>query len=206
MTKDRSEDIDALSGPVGADVVYLLDVANAYEESILRDWVDEVVKGATSVRIRSSRRGKGGDAERLTGILADRSTFLIPLRVLWMPPERHGKRSVTWSDLLKLGDPRDPRGIRARYIRRLRRKRMKTIAAAGATAGEILDDHLREGSLDSPATFVTRRAWRALDIEERKLRGNRYKTSRFIPEAIFSRREFKESIAAVAAAQGTTLE
>lgn len=70
----------------------------------------------------------------------------------------------------------------------------------------MIADHDDRGSLDSIATFVTRRAWRVLDLEERRLRGNRYKTARFIPEAIFSRREFKETIARVAAEEGITPE
>lgn len=204
--RTREHEYD-LTAPEGADVVYLLDVANSYEESILTDWLARSVGGATTtVRIRSSRRGKGGDADRLVRVLSDPDNYLIPLRVLWMPAERQGKRSVTWSDLIKFGDPRDPRGLRARYMRRLQAKRMKTIAGPGARVAEVMEDHERFESLDSQATFVTRRAWRALDVEERRIRGNRYKTARFIPEAIFSRREFKKSIAAVAATEGMTIE
>ncbi len=207
MAKPKSDPEYDLKGPDDSAVTYLLDAANDYEESILEEWLTKAVDGPPAmVRIRSSRRGKGGDPEALTRMIADPGTFLIPVRVLWMPPEREGKRSVTWSDLIKLGDPRDPRGLRARYIRRLRRKRMKIIAGTGATAGAILADHAVRSSLDSHATFVTRRAWRVLDLEERRLRGNRYKTARFIPEAIFSRREFKESIADVARTDGLSLE
>lgn len=207
MARKETEPEIKLSGPSGATVIYLIDAASDYESSILTTWLKKSIgREPRTVRIRSSRRGRGGDAAALNDALADPASFFIPVRVLWMPPEREGKRGVSWSDLIKFGDPRDPRRLRARFIKTFRRARMLMIAGSGATAEEMISDHDRRGSLDSVATFVTRRAWRVLDLEERRLRGNRYKTSRFIPEAIFSRREFKETIAKVAAGEGMTLE
>jgi glycerol-3-phosphate O-acyltransferase len=51
--------------------------------------------------------------------------------------------------------------------------------------------------------FVTRRAWRTLDKAERRLRGNRYKIPRFVPEAILSRGEFAMALAEYSRETGT---
>lgn len=198
-----------ITGPAGARTVYLLDVATDYEEAILGDWLARSLgTEPRTIRIRSSRRGKGGDAAVLDETLTtEPDAFMMPVRVLWMPPERSGKRSVRWSDLiLKFGDPRDPRGIRPHLIRNFRKDRVANIVGAGAPVQEMAEAHETSGTLDSISSFVTRRAWRALDAKERQIRGNRYKTPRFVPEAIFSRRSFQEDVQRIAAETGITPE
>jgi glycerol-3-phosphate O-acyltransferase len=198
-----------ITGPADADTVYLLDVASDYEEAILRDWLTRSL-GQTprAIRIRSSRRGKGGDTESLDAVLNDEpDAFMMPVRILWVPPERKGKRTVRWSDLiLKFGDPRDPRGIRPHLIRNFRKDRVAHIVGAGAPVSEMASAHSDSGTLDSLGSYVTRRAWRALDAKEREIRGNRYKTPRFVPEAIFSRRSFQEDVHRIAAETGITAD
>jgi glycerol-3-phosphate O-acyltransferase len=196
--------IEFLLGPPGAPVVYLLDASTSYEVSLLEKWLaKEVGPGASTVRIASSRRGKGGDVEALRDVLADTADpHLIPLRVLWMAPEKGGRRSVSWWDVLQPGDPRDPKGVRARWIRTMRSGRVRLIAARGAPVSEILEDYRTSGQVDPPGSYVTRRAWLVLDVAERKLRGNRFKIPRFVPEAILSRRELLDSVDAVAAETG----
>jgi glycerol-3-phosphate O-acyltransferase len=198
-----------IDGPPGVETIYLLDVANNYEEMILRDWLESsLARVPRSIRIRSSRRGRGGDAAELDEILNSLpDAYLMPVRILWMPPERSGKRSVRWSDLiLKFGDPRDPRGLRPHLIRNFRKDRVAHIVGAGAVVSEIDEARKASGTSDSFASFVTRRAWRALDVTERGIRGNRYKTPRFIPEAIFSRRSFQEEIHRIGAESGLSEE
>jgi glycerol-3-phosphate O-acyltransferase len=195
---------DLLSGPPGSPVVYLLDAASDYEASLLKRWLGKEVGGeAETVRITSSRRGKGGDIESLTLVLgAEGDLHLVPLRVLWMAPEKRGRRSVSWWDVLLPGDPRDPRGLRARWIRLARPGRVRLIAARGANTSEMADDYQVSGQVDPLTSYVTRRAWLVLDQAERKLRGNRYKIPRFVPEAILSRREFLDSVDAVGTESG----
>jgi glycerol-3-phosphate O-acyltransferase len=82
--------------------------------------------------------------------------------------------------------------------------RVRLIAARGAFASELADDYQVSGQVDPLTSFVTRRAWLVLDQAERKLRGNRYKIPRFVPEAILSRREFLESVDAVGIDSGMT--
>jgi glycerol-3-phosphate O-acyltransferase len=185
----------------------LLDAASDYEASMLERWVAAGIAGEVdTVRITSSRRGKGGDLESLAAALsAPDDPFLIPLRVIWLAPVKGARRSASWWDVLRPGDARDPRGLRARWIRTARPGRVRLIAAAGEHASALAEDYQRSGQVDPLTSYVTRRAWLVLDRAERKLVGNRYKVPRFVHEAILSRREFLESVDAAAAETATPL-
>jgi glycerol-3-phosphate O-acyltransferase len=193
-----------LIGPEGVPAVYLLDAATDYEVALLERWLQkDVGPDITTVRITSSKRGKGGDVEALRRVLdTPEDRFLIPLRVLWMAPEKDGRRSVSWWDVLQPGDPRDPRGLRARWIKLARPGRVRLIASRGARTSQLAADYRVSGQVDPLTSFVTRRAWLVLDQAERRLRGNRFKIPRFVPEAILSRRDFLESVDEVAAQSG----
>ena len=201
MARKSADPPELLTGPADSRIVYLLDAASDYEASLLTRWAgDEIGRELETVRITSSRRGKGGDIEALTDTLAAADDpFLIPLRVLWLAPIKKGRRAVSWWDMLRPGDARDPRGIRARWIRMARPGRIRFTAAAGAHASDLANDYQASGQVDPLSNYVTRRAWLILDRAERRLVGNRYKIPRFVPEAILSRREFLEAVDAVAA-------
>jgi glycerol-3-phosphate O-acyltransferase len=181
--------------------VYLLDASTDYEAGLLRRWLEKDVGGdLEAFRISSSRRGSGGDTEDLARVIGmAEDPYLIPLRVVWLVPEKRGRRSVSLWDVLRPGDPRDPKGIRARWIRMARPGRVRLVAARGAHASTLAEAHQVSGQVDPVTSFVTRRAWLVLDQAERRLRGNRYKVPRFVPEAILSRREFLDAVDAVAA-------
>ena len=196
MSRRKEANLSLLDGPDESPVVYLLDVATDLEVRLLEKWIrGETGSQTETIRVSSSRRGRGGDPVELTDrISAEDDVFLIPVRVVWLAPKKKGQRSVTWSDAFKPGDPRDPRGLRAYWIRSLRPGRLKLIAARGALSSDLTADYESSGEIDGIAAFVTRRVWRVLDQAERKLRGNRYKIPRFVPEAILSRRDFVEQV------------
>jgi glycerol-3-phosphate O-acyltransferase len=184
-----------LAGPEGTRVVYLLDAASEYEAKLLSRWLAKRVSDPESVRIRSSRRRRAGASEGVAEILEGPDPlYFIPVRVVWMAPTKGGRRTVGWSEAFKPGDPRDPRGLRARLIRTFSPSRVKLIAATGASREELRSAYADSGEIDGMVPFITRRAWRTLDKAERRLRGNRYKIPRFVPEAILSRGEFVRSI------------
>jgi len=182
--------------PKGAHVVFLLDAASAYEAKLLDEWLEtQLGSSPETVRIKSSRRRRAWKTDELDSLL-DRGddVFLIPTRVVWMAPEKHGRRSVGWSDVFKPGDARDPYGLRARVIRSFHPSRVRLIASTGASLETLRNAHDLSGEVDGLGPFITRRAWRTLDKAERELRGNRYKIPRFVPEAILSRGEFVEML------------
>ncbi|MCZ6456594.1 MAG: 1-acyl-sn-glycerol-3-phosphate acyltransferase [Actinobacteria bacterium] len=196
MSRRKEANLSLLDGPDDGPVVYLLDVATDLEVRLLEKWIRGQTGSQTeTIRVSSSRRGRGGDPVELTDrISAEDDVFLIPVRVVWLAPKKKGQRSVTWSDAFRLGDPRDPRGLRTYWIRTFRPGRLKLIAARGALSSDLTADYESSGEIDGIAAFVTRRVWRVLDQAERKLRGNRYKIPRFVPEAILSRRDFVEQV------------
>ncbi|MCI0544689.1 MAG: 1-acyl-sn-glycerol-3-phosphate acyltransferase [Actinobacteria bacterium] len=193
-----------LEAPPGLEAVYLVDAATELESRILLRWVRRATRRqSVVVRIDSSRRRGGGDHAALHARLVPGSgDYLVPLRVVWMAPVRRGRRSVDWRDVFKPGDPRDPRGLRAHWIRFFHPSRVVPVAGQGASVADLLEAHAAGDEIDGLVPFVTRRAWRALDVCERRLLGNRYKVPRFVPETILSRRSFHESIEGYAAAVG----
>lgn len=196
----------SLLGPEGSTVTYLLEARTPLEEAILRRWLRRNLgEEAPKVRLPSSRRGRIGSVPDLERLL-DTDQYLIPLRVVWLPPERQGRRTARWSDLLRFGDPRDPGRLRARWIATLRSKRVRPIAAPGATVTELRADHSVQGQIDPLFSYVVHRAWISLDRVERTLLGNRYKIPRFVIEAILSRRAFLEAVETVAASSGMDAE
>ena len=192
MRRSRAEG-ELLSGPEGR-TVYLLDSASSLETRLLTNWVRRSGSGDV-VRIDPSRRRRI-EADDNLGPTLDRNDnpFLIPLRVVWMAPEKNGRRSVGWSDAFRPGDPRDPYWLRAHVTRFLRPGRVRLIAATGAHVEDMRAAFAKSNEIDGFARFVTRRAWRTLDRGERRLRGNRYKIPRFVPEAILSRGEFASAV------------
>lgn len=175
--------------------MYLLDAASEYEAKLLRNWLARHVDDPETFRIKSSRRRRSQVSEDVSHVLETSDPlYFIPVRVVWMAPGKDGRRSVGWSDAFKPGDPRDPRRLRARLIRTFRPGRVKLIAATGATLDELNSAYSESGEIDGIVPFITRRAWRTLDQAERRLRGNRYKIPRFVPEAILSRGEFAKTL------------
>ena len=209
MSPQGNRTDELLAGPPGASVLYLVDAASDYEAVLLERWVRRENAGHVGiVRIASSRRGVGGDEESLgRHLLSGDNLYLIPVRLVWMPPKKQdGRRPVRWTDVFQPGDPRDPRGLRARWIRTFRRDRVRLIAAGGAFASEMAANYEVSGQVDPLASYVTRRAWSVLDRAERKLRGNRYKIPRFVPEAVLSRKEFLEAIDQISRETNTEIE
>ena len=209
VTRRQDQPDQILAGPPGATVLYLLDAASDYEAAMLERWIEASVgPEAATVRIASSRRGWGGDVDALAEqIHGGQNRYLIPVRAVWLAPRhKDGRRAVRWTDVFQPGDARDPRGLRARWIRNFRPDRVRLIAARGASLSDLSADYEVSGQVDPLASFVTRRAWSVLDQAERRLRGNRYKIPRFVPEAILSRKEFLDAIDELSLAEGITIE
>ena len=139
------EDPDWPAIPGASRVVFLLDVASRFEENLLRHWILQADPGppagdgrAEILRIPCSRRARGGVDPRLEATLAaGDDPLLAPLRVAWFPEVRDGRRTARWSDLLKLGDPRDPSRLRARWVHAFGTDRWRIVAGEPALASEL---------------------------------------------------------------------
>ena len=159
------------------------------------------------MRLAPSRRRKPGqrtDPALEARIRRGDDPFLLPARVVWSPPRREldRPRSVSWWDVLRLGDPRDPDALRQRVIVARWPDRLSVVAGTGARATRLIADHEAAGELAGLDDFVTRRAWLALEKAERSLRGNRYKVPKFVHQEIWSKTSWRDGAIRAGAARG----
>lgn len=131
--------------PPGREPVFLLDASTGLEETLLQTWVERCYPArARTLRLSPSRirRPSRTTDPELAGVLSGGDRWwLVPLRVVWMPSERHGRRTVSWVDLLKLGDPRDPRWFRDYLILAIAPDRVRIVVGDGAGPEEMVDAH-----------------------------------------------------------------
>lgn len=181
--------------PPGHRLVFVLDASTGLEDRLLRSWADrcpqvhDVLNLAPSRIRRRGRRTDPGVGETVT---AATPTWVVPLRVVWMPSKRFGRRTVSWLDVLKLGDPRDPRWFRDYLILARHPDRVRIVVGEGASGTDLEKAHGESVEQIGLAEFVNRRARRALDRAERTERGNRYKIPRFVAEDILNRPSFRQ--------------
>lgn len=193
--------------PPGRAIVFLLDAATGLEDRLLRAWIErlELAPGPDIVGLAPSRirRPTKRTNRRLGELLrAPSDPWLVPLRVVWLPTERQGRRTVSWLDVIKLGDPRDPRWWRDYAILARHPDRVQIVVGRGAGAAELAADHAASVEHGETVEFVKRRAWRALDRAERAVRGDRYKISRFVAEDIAGRPRFRDEVVDLGRAKG----
>jgi glycerol-3-phosphate O-acyltransferase len=201
--------------PAGRRPVFLLDASSPLERQILESWIERrsppesTASDWEAIQIPPTRRRNakvslGSLEEALAG---GGDALLAPVRVAWIPRERHGERTVRLSDLLRLGDPRDPGRLRQWWILHREPDRCRIVAGEPAPASE-LREHWRSAcgsdveETTGLAEFVARRAALALERAERRLRGARYKVPRLVREDILNRPGFRGGITRLARAAG----
>lgn len=194
--------------PTGAPVIVLADASGRLERGLIEAWVQEHAPSGSSLEVvklaPSRRRAIGDRTEARLGTLLqkDPTAWVLPLRPAWFPHERNGRRTARWTDVLKLGDPRDPDSLRQRVILARWPERQRMIVAPAATGAALLDGHAGSVEAQGLVEYVTRRAWRALDVAERKIRGNRYKVPRLVEQDILARPDFRRRVVQIGAQKG----
>lgn len=184
-------------------VVLLVDTSSRFEFDLVLKWAEANHRGPYEIiKLPPSRRRPR--YARLDPRLEARLSrgddpLLLPIRVVWWPELRQGRRSVQWIDVLKFGDPRDPDPLRQRWISARYPDRVVIMAGEPARADRLRADWSVSGGTRGLGDFVHRRAWLALERSERQLRGNRYKVPRFIAEEIATSGEFRDGVASLAA-------
>lgn len=194
--------------------VYLIEAASALERRVLSRWVAEREAGSEPGRYEtyflptSRRRVRRRLDPRFEAALAvTDNPQLIPVRLIWHPPQRGGVREARLSDLLTLGDPRDPGWLRQHWILYRHPDRWEVVVGDPATLGELRQRWQRAARLDLEHTvglaeFIARQAALALERAERRQRGARYKVPRFVHEEISARPAFRAGVAQLARALG----
>jgi glycerol-3-phosphate O-acyltransferase len=196
----------------GAGVCFLVDASGPVEKRLIAEWIARhrpVGEGFDRISLPPSRRRRGrARLEKLQAHLdAAEDPMLVPLRVVWSPPRRRGRRVPRFIDLITLGDPRDPNRLLQELIVRIRPERVRVLAGRAARLSDLRKEWVEERAHrpDAPtgfAEFVALRGALTLEVEERRLRGNRYKVPRFLSEDLRSSAAFRAGIAGLARDSG----
>ncbi len=143
-------------------------------------------------------------AQRLTAAASE--CLVIPVRIAWRISQFDKDRPLRFRDLL-FGDPRMPGALRARLILLRNKRRAQCLLGEPATVGALRERFSQAiGSPDGdPAAgfpaWVARQATLTLEVEERGVRGTRYKVPRFVGDSIAASPRFRSEIAALASEQ-----
>lgn len=193
--------------------LFIIDARNGPERRHLLDWLHgtwgEISREHYVVLPLSEEDGRLDLAplsQRLDA--AGDDCLVIPVRVAWRISRFDKDRPLRLRDLL-FGDPRMPGALRARAILLRDRRRAQCLLGEPATVGALRARFAEAiGAVpdgDPAAAFapwVARQATLTLEVEERGVRGTRYKVPRFVADSIASSPRFRGAIQALAAEQG----
>ena len=125
-------------------VVFLVDASSALERRLIHAWIERHASESSESHVHleippSRRRGRRRTSlAALDGCLAaEGDVLLAPLRVAWLARERDGVRSARFSDVVRLGDPRDPGTLRQHAVLRREPDRCRIVAGEPALASEL---------------------------------------------------------------------
>lgn len=189
------------TGPMADSVVALVDAASGVERELIGTWIAEGgldrELGSTAPVTQLDLDAKA-ISKRLVGRHDD--PLVVPVRVLWLPPERDGVRRVTFADLALLTNPRKPNRLVQRRLVRTDPDRHRVLVGAPAKLSELRTNNpeaaalLRAGSGEPFARAVVRAAVVALERAERTVIGDRYKVPQLVAEEILDSPDFQRKL------------
>ncbi|MBT8149019.1 MAG: glycerol-3-phosphate 1-O-acyltransferase, partial [Gammaproteobacteria bacterium] len=210
--------LNPISWPSGepGQILFLLDAAHEVEEQLLREFVEEQriaagYKGEIySIVLPISRDPENIPSERLENVLdLDAGTAVVPLRVAWLRSLHQKNNAPRVRDLL-FGNPRRPGPARARRFLKDRADRVKVLVAQSATLHELRERMRERRGENHPehalAEFIAGQAGLALDLAERRLRGNRYRVPRRVAINITHSARYKQALQDLAQESGRSLD
>ncbi|WP_425296669.1 glycerol-3-phosphate 1-O-acyltransferase, partial [Nocardia abscessus] len=141
-------------------------------------------------------------ATRLVGRRDD--PLVVPIRVLWLPPERDGVRRVTFADLALMTNPRKPNRLAQRRLLSKSPDRHVVLTGAPARLSELRANNpeasalFDKGTAEPFARAVVRAAVVALERAERTIIGDRYKVPKLVAEEILDSPDFLRRLELIA--------
>ncbi|WP_227998336.1 glycerol-3-phosphate 1-O-acyltransferase [Nocardia australiensis] len=172
-------------------VVALVDAGSRVERGLIGAWLtDGGLVGELGIDVPVTQLDLDSDAiaTRLVGRHDD--PLVLPVRVLWLPPERDGVRRVTFADLALLSNPRKPHALAQRRLIGKSPDRHVVLTGAPALLSELRANNpeaaalLTTGTAEPFARAIVRAAVVALERAERNVIGDRYKVPRLVAEEI----------------------
>jgi glycerol-3-phosphate O-acyltransferase len=191
--------------------LFIIDARNRVERQHLLDWLHGTwgeIGRDEYVVLPLSDEDEGLRLDALTGRLeaAGADCLVIPVRIAWRISQFDKDRPLRFRDLLG-GDPRMPGALRARLILLRSKRRAQCLLGEPATVAVLSERFARAiGGADSDpaagfAAWVARQATLTLEVEERGVRGTRYKVPRFVADSIAASPRFRSEIAELATEQ-----
>ncbi|WP_280354980.1 glycerol-3-phosphate 1-O-acyltransferase [Nocardia otitidiscaviarum] len=131
--------------------------------------------------------------------------LVVPVRVLWLPPERDGVRRTTFTDLITLSNPRKPNRLMQRRLIGKAPDRHLVLTGQPARLSELRANNPgAAGAAEAFARAIVRAGIVALERAERAVIGDRYKVPRLVAEEILDSPEFLRRLDDIAAHTGTS--
>ncbi|MEU1207035.1 glycerol-3-phosphate 1-O-acyltransferase [Nocardia sp. NPDC005825] len=192
----------ALTAP--QSVVALVDAASRVERELIGGWLAEggiTQEFGTSAPVTQIDLDPAAVTDRLVGRADD--PLVVPVRVLWLPPERDGVRRTTFSDLLTMSNPRKPHRLMQRRLIGKAPDRHLILTGQPARLSELRANN--PGSAIVPDAFgraIVRAGIVALERAERAVIGDRYKVPRLVVEEILDSPEFLRRLDVIAEESG----
>ncbi len=191
--------------------LFIIDARNRIEQRHLLDWLHGTWGAITDsewITLDLSDETAPLRLEMLAaGLDGADDCLVIPVRVAWRIPRFDQDRKLRLRDLV-FGDPRMPGSLRAWSILLRDRRRAQCLLGEPASVATLRARFAEDiGSPDAdPATgfaaFVARQATLTLEVQERGVRGTRYKVPRFVADSLAASPGFRGALAALASELG----
>jgi len=198
-------------------IAFLVDASSSLERRLTGQWIQRNRPRAADYRVcavppsrrRRFRRAIGAALREVAD--SDSDPLLVPLRVAWLGPRRSGRRIPRLIDLLTLGDPRDPNRLVQELFIRFRPDRVRVVVGASAPLSEVRARWVeaRTSRPDDPygfAEYIALQGSLALEVAERRVRGNRYKVPRLLAEDLLGSAKFQLGLERLAATTGERVD
>lgn len=173
-------------------VVALVESATGVERELIGNWLAEggiTQEFGTDAPVTQIDLDPGAIAARLVDRRDD--PLVVPVRVLWLPPERDGVRRTTFTDLVTMSNPRKPNRLMQRRLVDKAPDRHLVLTGQPARLSELRANNPgAAGAPDAFARAIVRAGIVALERAERAVIGDRYKVPRLVAEEILDSPEF----------------
>ncbi|MFE4457622.1 glycerol-3-phosphate 1-O-acyltransferase [Nocardia tengchongensis] len=192
----------ALSSP--QSVVALVDATSRVERELIGHWLAEggiTQEFGTSAPVTQIDLDPAAVTDRL--VRRGDDPLVVPVRVLWLPPERDGVRRTTFSDLLTMSNPRKPHRFMQRRLLGKAPDRHLVLTGQPARLSELRANNPASAIVpDAFGRAIVRAGIVALERAERAVIGDRYKVPRLVVEEILDSPEFLRRLDTIAVETG----
>lgn len=196
-----------------AHVVLIADCTSHRETKLLREYVEgnPPPNGSYSMVFRSFRKDKRGltkgDLKAILELNPD--SYLIPLRLHWIPKATKEGSSVTLVDMM-MGNTPNPNSLQQAVSGILGRQENRVVQGKGASLAQLKCDYEKYRSrgydYKNLEAFIERSALLALEKAERDISGSRYRIPRMLDKEVLNRPAMQEALKKISDTSGRSID